>query len=166
MENNIKNMNKIKVSFSNIIILFIFSGSYVIMATNKKTGDIMPRKMKVTISLYRNNEKIIKSDDLDGFFDNKCVKYQEEDGVMVTVYVNERPLSIKRETNDSNMVLSFEEGKELDGEYQINDLNVDVPITTITKKIIITENGLYIAYDLTSNNEVLGSFEYHLKYKR
>lgn len=166
MENNIKNINKMQVLFINIINLFIFSDSYVIMATNKKMGDIMPRELKVTVSLSKNNEKIMENVNIDGFFDNKCVKYQEEDGALVVVSVNENSLSIKRETNDSNMILLFEEGKILDGEYQIIDLNSNMPLTTETNMIIKKEDSLFIAYDLRSNNEMLGSFEYYLEYKR
>lgn len=166
MENNIKNINKMQVLFINIINLFIFSDSYVIMATNKKMGDIMARELKVTVSLSKNNEKIMENVNIDGFFDNKCVKYQEEDGALVVVSVNENYLSIKRETNDSNMILLFEEGKILDGEYQIIDLNSNMPLTTETNMIIKKEDSLFIAYDLRSNNEMLGSFEYYLEYKR
>lgn len=118
------------------------------ISINSKIKGALSDEVITSVSAIKNNNTIT-------FNDN---------GTMVKIIFLESSINIIRENKDLRLSLLFEEGKNLESEYLIKELNSSMKVTTITKKLLLSEKKISIEYDLYINDEYSDNFIYHLEW--
>lgn len=100
---------------------------------------------------------------LTGYLEDNCIQYQEENEIKAFLYIKGHHIELRRESREMEMILYFEEGKTLDGIYEIKNYNLKLKIHT--KKLVVEPNKIIINYNLILENKEIGTFEYSIEYK-
>lgn len=87
------------------------------------------------------------------------------DGIINNIKINKDKVFLTRENKDMKITLEFELNKSLISKYFIKDIKTEIILKTITNKLVIDENKLFIKYDLYMNNEFSDSFEFSLEWR-
>lgn len=87
------------------------------------------------------------------------------DGIINNIEINKDKVFLTRENKDMKITLEFELNKSLISKYFIKDIKTEIILKTITNKLVIDENKLFIKYDLYMNNEFSDSFEFSLEWR-
>lgn len=87
------------------------------------------------------------------------------DGIKVNIIILNGKIIIKRESNDMDLNLEFQNNKSIMTNYHMKDLNIDIKVETKTKKLVINENSILINYDLYMNDEFSDNFQYELEWR-
>jgi len=98
-----------------------------------------------------------------GIKNNNAITFNDN-GTLIKVIINDNMVNIERENKEMKLSLEFKEGKEILTDYIIKELNVTMNVKTVTKKLLICKNNLYIEYDLYINNEHSDNFVYYLEW--
>jgi hypothetical protein len=98
-----------------------------------------------------------------GIKNNNTITFNDN-GTLIKVIINDNMVNIERENKEMKLSLEFIEGKEILTDYIIKELNVTMNVKTVTKKLLICKNNLYIEYDLYINNEHSDNFVYYLEW--
>ena len=117
-------------------------------------------KIYSKISSKTNEEEIydgvaIKKDNYILYNKNKC---------NISVLIDNKKVIFKRENNEIKLNMIFELNKKNNGEYILKEYSSNLAITTVTKKLKITNNSLEIEYDLYIDNEFSDTFFYIMKW--
>lgn len=84
-----------------------------------------------------------------------------KDGDVTFKITLSKPIIIKRTSKDYELMMNFDDKK---GFYKINNLgNFDLSLKTLD--VNVTDNNLYLKYNLTINGEDNGIFELNLNYE-
>ena len=78
--------------------------------------------------------------------------------------IDSKKVIFKRENNEIKLNMIFELNKKNNGEYILKEYSSNLAITTVTKKLKITNNSLEIEYDLYIDNEFSDTFFYIMKW--
>ena len=81
----------------------------------------------------------------------------------ISVLIEDKKVILKRENNEIKLNMTFELNKKVGGEYFLKEYSSYLTITTMTKKLNITNNSLEIEYDLYIDNEFSDTFFYIMK---
>lgn len=87
------------------------------------------------------------------------------DGIKVSITILNNKIMIKRESNDMELNLEFQNNKSIITSYHMKDLNINIKVETKTKKLVINENSILINYDLYMNDEFSDNFQYELEWR-
>lgn len=87
------------------------------------------------------------------------------DGIKVNITILNNNIMIKRESNDMELNLEFQNNKSIITSYHIKDLNINIKVETKTKKLVINQNSILINYDLYMNDEFSDNFQYELEWR-
>lgn len=98
-----------------------------------------------------------------GIKNNNTITFNDN-GTLIKVIINDNMVNIERENKEMKLSLEFIEGKEILTDYIIKELNVTMNVKTVTKKLLMCKNNLYIEYDLYINNEHSDNFVYYLEW--
>ena len=82
----------------------------------------------------------------------------------ISVLIEDKKVILKRENNEIKLNMTFELNKKVGGEYFLKEYSSYLTITTMTKKLNITNNSLEIEYDLYIHNEFSDTFFYIMKW--
>ena len=82
----------------------------------------------------------------------------------ISVLIEDKKVILKRENNEIKLNMTFELNKKVGGEYFLKEYSSYLTITTMTKKLNITNNSLEIEYDLYIDNEFSDTFFYIMKW--
>ena len=82
----------------------------------------------------------------------------------ISVLIEDKKVILKRENNEIKLNMTFELSKKVGGEYFLKEYSSYLTITTMTKKLNITNNSLEIEYDLYIDNEFSDTFFYIMKW--
>lgn len=102
------------------------------------------------------DKKAIKNDNV--------IIYELDKSIIKVRYENNK-IYFEKENNDIKIFLEFENNKNLITKYVIKDLNLDIILKTVTKKLIVKDNYLFVKYDLYMNNEFSDCFIYELEWR-
>lgn len=89
--------------------------------------------------------------------ETKIISYLEPNNIKVKLDLNNHKLY--RKTEEHNIVLDFDEGKESTGKIYINDLDSTIYLKINTQKILITKDFINIIYIIDNKK-----YEYKLKF--
>lgn len=98
-----------------------------------------------------------------GIKNNNTISFNDN-GTLIKLIIDENKVNIVRENNEMKLSLEFEENNDILTDYIIKELNVTMKVKTITKKLLICKNNLYIEYDLYINDEHSDNFVYYLEW--
>lgn len=87
------------------------------------------------------------------------------DGIKVNITILNNNIMIKRESNDMELNLEFQNNKSIITSYYTKDLNINIKVETKTKKLVINQNSILINYDLYMNDEFSDNFQYELEWR-
>jgi hypothetical protein len=93
--------------------------------------------------------------------DQNIITFSEEE-FENTIYILEDCVKINRKNQDYNLNLEFKLNEKLKCKYEIKSLGIDIDIVVLTKMLEITDNYIYINYELFNEEENIGFFEYKL----
>lgn len=95
--------------------------------------------------------------------ENNIFKYNEDD-LKVTIEVFDDKVTISRKNDDYSLELEFVEQEKVICNYEVKSLGLFLDIEVYTKVLEISENIIYIEYELFNNNKSVGTFEYKLMF--
>ena len=95
--------------------------------------------------------------------ENNIFKYNEDD-LKVTIEVFDDKVTISRKNDDYSLELEFVEQEKVNCNYEVKSLGLFLDIEVYTKVLEISENIIYIEYELFNNNKSIGTFEYKLMF--
>lgn len=120
-------------------------------------------KIKLLVNLKENNNMILKDKCFFGVRTDEKIFYKEDE-IMVTIFVTNNKIIMKRESLEYEINLEFIEGKITTGKYFINNGNLWLPLDTFTDKILVDDSYIRIEYTLTlDENET--KFLFEIKYE-
>ncbi len=103
-----------------------------------------------------NNKKAILKD-------NK-ISY-ERNGFIMKIIIDDEKIYVIRENNNVKINLEFKKDQSLTTKYIIKDMNTNVDLKTVTKKLSIQDNRICIEYDLYMNDKFSDNFEFKLEWR-
>ena len=118
-------------------------------------------KITLNYSIFSPSNKEVKKNIVGEKKDN-LIEYTL-DNMWVKISIFKHKIILNRESDDIKLSLEFEDGKSLITNYYIKDLNINIKVKTITKKLTIKDNGIDVMYDLYMNDEFSDNFD--LKYE-
>lgn len=101
-----------------------------------------------------------------GTFDeeNMIFNYQEED-LSVTLEVFDDKVIINRKNDDYDLTLELEKEKKVTSRYEVKSIGLSLDLEAYTKLLEISENIIYIEYELFNDNKSIGNFEFKFMFK-
>lgn len=131
------------------------------MMRSKFIGDEM-KEVKIR-SIITNSENETSNLETKGEYDvnEKTITYSEAE-LINTVYIFEDCVKIIRKNEDYNLNLEFRLNEKIKCNYEIKSVDLNVDLLVTTKKLEIEETYIYIDYELSSEDEIMGTFEYKL----
>ena len=102
------------------------------------------------------NKKVIKKGNIISFY---------HDGVNNKIEIKDEKVKLTRDSKESLIILEFEKNKIIGGIYKVKELNINMNIKTVTKDLVMKENGFKIEYDLFINDVYSDSFIYEFDWR-
>ena len=91
--------------------------------------------------------------------------YYKYDNVNNVITIKDNKVSIKRENDEYNMILIFDNDKSIASEYAFKDINISMKVKTKTHKLQIDDNNLLIEYTVYINDVKSDDFIYELEWR-
>ena len=91
--------------------------------------------------------------------------YYKYDNVNNVITIKDNKVSIKRENDEYNMILIFDNNKSIASEYAFKDINISMQVKTKTHKLKINDNNLLIEYTVYINDVKSDDFIYELEWR-
>lgn len=116
-------------------------------------------------SIVKNSENEITNLETNGQYNEneKIITYYEED-LKNTIYISEDCVKINRKNEDYNLNLEFVLNEKKQCKYELKSVGLDIDLIVFTKTLEINGHCIYIHYDLTSEDQQVGDFEFKLEY--
>lgn len=100
----------------------------------------------------------------DGILNEGIITYNE-DLVNVSVDIKDDVVTLIRSHPEYEIKLRFSAKEKRRGRYLLKNVNREIKIDTITKKIINEKGKIEIVYNLLLDNQDLGEYRYTLNYE-
>ena len=118
-------------------------------------------KVKIKLRLKNSNEDLTK--ELIGLKRGNKLHFLD-DKVRVTITFDEI-ITMRRNSNEYEIVLNFKENENLKGIYDLKKLNYNLPIDIKTNKLYIGSGQLKVDYELYSDEVKMDDFNIELYYE-
>ena len=112
----------------------------------------MLKKLKIKLTGEDNIDLCI-----DGIKQDNTYKYLEN-GLMVLITYFNNKITIKRSNTEYQLTLNFENNKKTVSTYEFTGGNKVFNLETYTKELVISDNKLFVKYNLEGND-----FEFQLE---
>jgi uncharacterized beta-barrel protein YwiB (DUF1934 family) len=124
---------------------------------------------KIKINGYlRNitNEDLFLIEDINGTYNNNILEYVENDSQKTKIkIIIDDIISINRDNDNINMNLFFDLNQNKIGTYIIKDIDKKIIFDILSEKQEINNDSIFIKYQLTQNEQLVGIFEYSITFK-
>ena len=107
-------------------------------------------KINCCINLKENDKLVFDNKNVIGIKRKNKITYQN-DNILVTVLIDDNKITMKRISDEYNIILSFEEKNNTKGEYFLNNSNLMLPLNIFTDKILVSEKKIEITYKIENN---------------
>ena len=111
---------------------------------------IIMTKINCCINLKENDKLVFDNKNVIGIKRKNKITYQN-DNILVTVLIDDNKITMKRISDEYNIILSFEEKNNTKGEYFLNNSNLMLPLNIFTDKILVSEKKIEITYKIENN---------------
>ena len=111
-----------------------------------------------------NNKENLSFKDVEAIYkDNKLSFKDENDSIKITI--NKDNIVMDKESLASQITFNFIKGKKTEVRYYIKIFNSYLNTDILTNVLEITDNRIYIEYELWVEEEYMGVFKYELQIK-
>lgn len=100
----------------------------------------------------------------DGVLKDGLITYNE-DMVEVSINKDDNVITMIRRHPDYELTLRFSDQEKMRGSYLLKEINKEITVDTMTKKIINNDQKIEIVYDLYLDGTCEGEYQYTLKYE-
>lgn len=115
--------------------------------------------------IIKNNDEITKKENLKADYKiNEYLKIKD-DYEVINISFNNGNIIMERDSSASNIIFNFINGKETETKYFIKELNFYIDTKIKTKNIQISDNKIFIEYELWLSSEYSGNFIYEINLK-
>ena len=118
-------------------------------------------KLKIKLRLKNSNEDLSK--EIIGLKRGNKIHFLD-DKVKVTLTLDEI-VSLRRVSNEYEIVLNFKENEKLSGIYNLKKLNYNLPIDIKTNTMYIDSGQFKVDYELYSDQVKMDSFLFEINYE-
>lgn len=109
-------------------------------------------KIKCIVNLKENDKCIFVNETFLGVKLQNKISYKENE-IMVTIFVDDNKIIMKRVALDYEINLEFIENRNTIGKYFINNGNLWLPLDTFTDTILVDDSNIRIEYKLNLEEE-------------
>lgn len=99
------------------------------------------------INLYENDKLVIDNKKVTGIKNDNKITYFD-DNMTVTILLNGNTITMKRVSDEYNLILTFKDHVDTKGQYFLNNFNLWLPLDIFTDKILVSEKMLEINYQI------------------
>lgn len=111
-----------------------------------------------------NPDETIEKNNIDAIYEDNKMSYKDDvDSMNITI--NEDNIVMTKDNFSSTTTLNFIKDKKTDSEYFIKSLNSKLNVKVKTNILEITDNKIYIEYEIWFEEEYSGKFIYDLYIK-
>ena len=121
-------------------------------------------KIKVHATLQNITEKTEHIIETTGIYRDNIITYSDEN-VLMSLKMEKESIHMKRIQNEDVLDCIFISPLTTTGIYDIKSVNITFDIKIQTKKLIIQENKIEIAYEMALAEEPSKKFNYELEYE-
>ena len=118
-------------------------------------------KIKINLNLKNSKENLSKT--IIGHKRGNKLHFLDDD-VKVTITVEEI-ITMRRVSNEYEIILKFKEGEIKSGIYNLKKLNYNLPIDIKTNNLYIDSGQIKVDYELTSDGVKMDRFLFELNYE-
>ena len=117
----------------------------------------------VDYNIINNNENL-EFKDVEANLKNNILTFKDEnDSIKITI--NKDNIIMEKESSASQITFNFIKDKKNEVKYYIKLFNSYLNTDILTNKLEISENRIYIEYELWVEDEYMGVFKYELNIK-
>ena len=118
-------------------------------------------KIKINLKLKNSKEDLNK--EIIGLKRGNKIHFVD-DKVKVTITFDDI-VTMRRNSNEYEIVLKFKKGTKLEGIYNLKKLNYNLPIDIITNTMYIDSGQFKVDYELSSDGVKMDDFLFELNYE-
>lgn len=120
-------------------------------------------KVKCLINLKENDKIIFDNEIFFGIKLKNKISYKENE-IMVTIFVYDNRIIMKRVAKNYEINLQFVENTNTTSKYFLNNGNLWLPLDTFTDTILVDDSNIRVKYILKLDNEPT-QFLFEIKYE-
>ena len=108
-------------------------------------------KINCVINLKEDDKIVMDMKEVIGIKNNNKITFKD-DGIIVTIIIDNNKIMMKRVSRDYELTLEFQEKTNTTGKYFLNNDNLWLPIEVFTDKILVSENCVEVDYYIDKIN--------------
>ena len=117
----------------------------------------------VDLKVENNEEKILKKD-IEATYQKNNLKFSYDEEV-IKMTINDNDIIMEKENKDSSIIFDFKLGTKTSSKYYLKDLNFYIDTEVLTNKLEISNERIYVEYELWLSGENAGLFKYEIDIK-